>query len=314
MILRRLTASTLLFSAALALAPRAASAYFEDVAVGARGVSMGAAASAFVTDASAYYWNPAALADVRRGEVLVDYAKPYAVLDLSTSALAVAGRRFGTGWALAWHRYGIASVYSEDQFCVAAGRRLIESPTGHTLSAGMTFKFGRIAFEPFDDPDTGRPLEFGSQAKGSLDAGVKWTTPWRLDLSGVVRDVNQPRFQFVEGSGGDLQRTRLEIGSALRWNRESTITFGWSQDKLAAGSLSTGIEVQFFDVFAVRSGVSNLSRIYQDYGKPTELGYNGGFSVYHRGYFLDAAASASHDLGASYRVSLRVPFGAAVVQ
>ena len=94
---RRLAASTLLLGIALVIAPRAASAYFEDVAVGARGVSMGTASIALVTDASAYYWNPAALAETRRAEVLMDYAKPYAVLDLSAGALAVAGRRFGTG-------------------------------------------------------------------------------------------------------------------------------------------------------------------------------------------------------------------------
>jgi hypothetical protein len=302
----------LVLGAAIGSAPRPVMAYFDDVVVGARGIAMGAASSALVTDASAYYWNPAALATVRRAEAFADYSKPYAVLDLSASALAVAGRQLGTGWAFAWHRYGIARVYSEDQFCVAAGHRVLETARGHQLSAGMTFKLGRIAFQPFNDPTTSQSIDLGAQTKGSVDVGLKWTTPWLLDFSGVVRDLNEPRYQFVEGSGGDLQRSQVEIASALRWNRESTITFGWVRDKLGAGSLSTGIEVQFFDVFAVRSGISNLSRIYQDYGKPTELGFNAGFGVFHKGYFVDAAASASHDLGASYRVSLRVPFGGGV--
>ena len=299
----------LLLAALLAVSPRSARGYFDDVAVGARGLSMGGAAIALISDPSAYYWNPAALSEASRVEVMIDYARPYAVPDLSAGALAVSGRVLGTGWAAAWHRYGIARIYSEDQFCIAAGRRLLDTGSDQGVSAGVTFKLGRIGFQPFDNPDTGLPLELGSQTKGSLDAGLKWTTPWRLDLSAVARDLNQPRYRFVDGSGGDLQRTRLELGGALRWNRESTILLGWSQDKLGTASLNAGVELMFFDVFAVRSGISNVSRIYQDYGNPTELGYNGGFGVYHHGYFLDASASASHDLGASYRVSLRAPIG-----
>ena len=297
--------------AALAfMAPRPAAAYFEDVATGARGIAMGDASIALISDPSAYYWNPAALAESRRAELLIDYARPYAVPDLSASALAGSAHRFGTGWGLAWHHYGIANTYSEDQFCASAARSLIESRTGHRLSAGATFKLGRIAFQPFDVPSG--TIDLGSQSKGSMDAGIKWVTPWKIDVSGVLRDINQPRYRFVDGTGGDLQRARLQLGTAIRWNRESTITLGWSQDKFGAGSLGAGVELLFFDVFAVRSGISNISKIYQDYGRPTELGYNGGFGVFHNGYMLDAAAVASHDLGASYRVSLRVPVGARV--
>ncbi len=309
---RRLLASAAAFGLCVALALSAltlpAAAYFEDVATGARGISMGDASIALVSDASAYYWNPAALADTRRPELLIDYARPYAVPDLSASALAGSARRFGTGWGLAWHHYGIANVYSEDQFCVSAARTVLESRTGHRVLAGATFKLGRMAFQPFDVP-SGK-IDLGSQTKGSVDAGIKWVTPWKFDFSGVLRDINQPRYQFVDNTGGDLQRARLQLGAAIRWNRESTIAMGWSQDKYGVGSLSAGVEVSFFDVFAVRSGISNIARIYQDYGRPTEIGYNGGFGLLHKGYTLDAAAAASHDLGASYRVSLRVPFGA----
>ena len=293
---------------AFSIAPRPAAAYFEDVATGARGISMGDASVALVSDASAYYWNPAALAGTQRPELLIDYARPYAVPDLSASALAGCARRFGTGWGLAWHHYGIANVYGEDQFCISAARSVIKSRTRHHVSAGATFKLGRVAFQPFDVP--AGTIDLGSQTKGSVDAGVRWVTPWKFDFSGVVRDINQPRYRFVDGSGGDLQRTRLQLAAAVRWNRESTIAMGWSQDKLGVGSLSTCIELLFFDVFAIRSGISNLSRIYQNYGLPAEIGYNGGFGILHKGYTLDAAASASHELGASYRVSLRVPIGA----
>ena len=83
----------------------------------------------------------------------------------------------------------------------------------------------------------------------------------------------------------------------------------WSEQDAGPASLNVGIEILFFDVFAIRSGISNLSEVYKSYGSPNDLQYNGGFGVYHKGYFVDAAATTNHDLGASYRVTVRVPFG-----
>jgi hypothetical protein len=84
---------------------------------------------------------------------------------------------------------------------------------------------------------------------------------------------------------------------------------GWSQPDQGSATLNAGMEIRFFDVFAIRSGLQNLSRVYQAYGSPNELQYSGGFGVYHRGYHVDASAVTNHDLGASYRVTVRMPLG-----
>lgn len=300
----------LLTFAALWLAvARPAAAYFEETAVGARGLALGSAATATVTDPTAYYWNPAALSELRRLEVIVDYAKPFGVQELNAGAGAVGGHWRGTGWAVGWHHLGITNVYAEDQFSVGAGRRLAEWSGGHSLAGGLTYKLGRASFQPFTEPGTGATVGYGAQAKGSLDAGLKWTTPWNVDFAWVGRDLIEPRYEFVAGTGGDLQVMRQELAAAFRWNRESTITLGWAQQDAGRSSLNAGIEIQFYNVFAIRSGVSNLSRIYESYGSPNELQYNGGFGVFHRGWFVDAAATTNRDLGASYRVTLRVPVG-----
>lgn len=302
-------ALVVLASLAALAAPGPARAYFEETAVGARGLALGSSALASVSDASAYYWNPAALSELRRFELLVDYAKPFGLEDLNVGSGAVAGRAFGTGWAIAWHHLGITDAYGEDQFSLAAGRRLAEFRGGHVLAGGATYKLGRASFQEFRDPLTGATVGYGSQAKGSLDAGLKWSTPWNVDFAWVGRDLIEPRYEFVAGTGGDLQKLRQEVAAAFRWNRESTITLGWSQQDAGRTSLGAGIEISFYDVFAIRSGVSNLSRIVESYGSPTELQYNGGFGIYHRGWFVDAAATTNRDLGASYRLTLRVPVG-----
>jgi hypothetical protein len=294
--------------AAILLAAGPASAYFEQTLVGARGGALGAGASAFVHDVSAYYWNPAALSAVRRPEALADHARPYGVPDLSATAVAVALPAYGSGWAVAWHRYGIADVYAEDQFALAAGRVVWERER-HRLAAGATFKYGRLGFAEFADPLGSGTIDIGSQAKGSLDAGLLWTTPWALDFAWVGRDLLRPRYALVEGSGGDRLETRHELAAALRWNRESTITFGWAEPEVGAASFNAGLEILFFDVFAIRSGVTNLSNVYQSLSPPTDMQFTGGFGVFHKGYYVDAAATTNRDLGASYQVTLRVPFG-----
>jgi hypothetical protein len=285
-----------------------ASAYFEYVVAGARGEALGPAASSLIQDATAYHWNPASLTALRQGEVLLDYAKPYDVPDLNDNAIGFAMPWRGTGLAVAWHRLAIGSGYAEDQFCLAAGRRVWESQ-GHALEGGLTYKLERISVPEYWDPDMSHTMSF-SQSKGSLDVGLRWRTPWRTDLSWVTRDVVQPRFQFVESSGGGLQTPRTDVGGAVHWNPESTILFGWSQYPAGGSSLNVGMEILFYDVFAIRSGLTNLSRIYEAYGSPAAIQYSGGFGIFHHGYFVDAAVTTHHDLGASYHVSVRLPVGA----
>jgi hypothetical protein len=281
-----------------------AHAYFELTAVGARIVALGPSAMGMVDDVTAYHWNPAALASATGPEVLLDTSKPYGIENLSENAVVVGTRRWGTGWSFAWHRMSVADVYAEDQFCAAAGRTIFRGPDGSQVDLGTTFVFGRAAFQPFDIPGVATGLDYGVMSKGSFDVGARWRTSWNVDLSWVAHDLLQPRYEFVSGSGGDRLTTRQELAAAFRWNRESTIGLGWAQDPTGGGTLSAGMEITFFDVFAIRSGLTNLGSSYKATGSPNDLVYSGGFGVYHRGIFIDAAAGTSHELGASYRISL----------
>ncbi len=281
-----------------------AQAYFELTGVGARVIALGPSAMGLVDDVSAYRWNPAALTSLTGPEALMDVAKPYGVDNLNESALALGTRRWGTGWALGWHRVSVTDIYSEDQFCAAAGRTLLRGAADSRLDAGATFVFGTAAFQPFTDPG-GIAQDYGVVSKGSFDAGLRWRSPWSVDLSWVGRDLLQPRYEFQSGSGGDRLATRQELAAAFRWNRESTISVGWAQTASGAATLSAGLEILFFDVFAIRSGLSNISSTYESTASPNDLQFSGGFGVFHRGVYIDAAAGTHHELGASYRVTLR---------
>ena len=281
-----------------------AHAYFELTNVGARVVALGPSGMSFVDDVSAYHWNPAALTSLSRAEVLLDFAKPYGLENLNENAIALGVRRWGTGWAVAWHRTAVEDVYAEDRFCASAGRTLFRGAGGSQVDGGATFVFGRAGFQPFEVPG-GATEDYGVISKGSFDAGLRVRTAWKVDLSWVGRELLQPRYEFVAGSGGERLAARQEAAAALRWNRESTISLGWAQPSRGPGSFSAGMEIQFFDVFAIRSGLSNLGSAYRSTSSPNDLQFSGGFGIFHKGYFVDVAAGTSHELGASYRVSLR---------
>jgi hypothetical protein len=285
-----------------------ARAYFEQTNAGARVVALGPSAMAIVNDISAYHWNPAALATLQRAELVLDYSKPYGVENLSENAVAAGARALGTGVVFAWHRMSVTDIYAEDQFCAAAGRTVFHGPGGQYVDAGATFKFGRAAFQPFDVPGSGS-VDYGVQSKGSMDVGVRWRTPWSVDFAWVARDVLQPRYEFIADTGGEMLVPRQELAAGLHWNRESTITAGWAQRNGHSSTMSAGIEILFFDVFAIRSGLANLGNVYAADKSPNDVQFSGGFGVFHRGYYVDAAAETNHDLGASYRVSLRFPLG-----
>jgi len=290
--------------ASMVVLPGSAHAYFELTDTGARTVALGPGAIGMVDDVSAYHWSPAALASLGRPEILLDVSKPYGVENLTENALAAGARRWGTGWAIAWHRTAVADVYAEDQFCAAAGRTLLTVADGSRIDAGVTFRFGRAAFQPFDVPGLGA-VDYGAVSKGSFDVGARWRTRWNMDFAWTSRDLLQPRYEFVLGSGGDRLPARQAVAGAFRWNRESTLGLSWTQAARGRGTVNAGLEIVFFDVFAIRSGLTNLTSAYESTNSPNNLQFSGGFGVFHRGYYVDAAAMTHHDLGATYRVTLR---------
>jgi len=310
--LRRVRSATLAVLALLVSAGAPARAYFDDVTVNARSVAMGLSSLAATSDVAAYYWNPAGLGELGGAELLLDYGKPYGVPDLNSDAVAVGLRAYGTGFAVAWHRLGIANAYAEDLYHLAAGRSFLLPAAGHRLAGGATLKVGRISFEPFGDPETGRSVNYGDQTRLSLDLGLRWTTPWKVDFAWVGRDLLRPNYEFIEGTGGGSVPLRHQVAAAYRWNRESTLTAGWSQvDARGRTNFDLGLEIWFYDVFAIRSGFTNAAKIYEATGSPTDFQFTGGFGIRDRGWNIDAAALTNRYLGASYRVSFRTgwPFG-----
>ncbi len=299
---------------ALALGAAPARAYFDDVQTGARAQGMGTAGMAMIDDVTAYAWNPSALDRLERRQAYAAYGKPLGVSGLYTGGVAYGGRAPGLGslgLAAAWNRYGITDVYAEDLFSVSAGQTVKRFASGHALALGGSLKYGHIGIASFDDPVDGTPVDFGSRSALSFDTAVGWRTPWNVDFAWVATDWNRPDFGFIEGSSGTEVPTSHRLGVAFRWNPESTVGAAWTSSKGAIPArFDVGFEIQFFDVFAIRSALTDLGGLPDPGTSAQRFQYAGGFGLINERWNFDAAVATTRELGTSYRFSLIVPFGA----
>ena len=298
--------ATLVVAVAIAASP--AHAWFEQRLAGSRGFSMGASAAANVSDVSALYWNPAGLAWMTRSQLLLDYAQPYLSKELSENSAAVGTRWRDTGIAAGWHWLGIPDTYSELAASLSAGRVIRRTDGGHAVAGGATLQYLRAGFDAFTVSGTGQAVDYGAKSALNADLGVSWQTPWNMDFAWVGHDVFSPTLRFVDGAPGGRLGFRNEVAAAFRWNRESTVTAGLTLDPGGSTSLALGAEIWFYDVFAIRSGFTDVSKIVAANDSPDEFQYTGGFGVQHKGWQVDASAFTNHELGVSYRASLLKSF------
>jgi hypothetical protein len=312
--MRTLLPALVLTVAALTLRPLDAAPYFENIDTGARAQGMGNAGAAMIEDVTAFDWNPAALDRLDRPEAMAGYGMPLGVRDLYTGALAVGGRGpgplRGLGMAVAWRRYGVEGVYSEDLWQVSAGRTLRRFGSGHELAVGGAFKIGRVGLTGYPDPVTGSPVEYGARTAWSLDTSALWRSPWRLDVGWVAQDWPTPEYDFIPGGEGSAVPTRHRLSAAYRWHRESTVGAAWTSAGTRGGSrLDLGVEIWFFDVFAIRSALTDLGGLPDPGTSAQRFQYAGGVGLRNERWRVDAAVATTRELGTSYRFSLVVPFG-----
>jgi len=274
---------------------REAAAFFERTEVGARGVAMGRAYSALADDASAIYWNPGGLANLKEPEAFLTHYRPFLVQDLSLNFAALAWpTRHGSFWG-AWSRLGLTDAMAEDLFYLGAARK-IELAEGRSVSAGASLKIARVDFQGEVVTATGvEPAPAGqTELAGDFGVLVQWSP--RLTAGWVVRNIGEPSFDFVPGGGGSRVEIVHEGGVAYRWHPESTVALALVEGSQRKLTPVAGAEIRFYDVFDLRAGVGDLK-------------FYGGVGVRTDHLRVDTAFVTHNTLGISTMVSVTVPIG-----
>lgn len=264
--------------------------------IGARAQGMGSAFSAVSDDATASFWNPAGLTQVRRTElnyshwllsdvsgVGVDFAAlsvPFAVSGLA----ATVGLSFTrVGADLEEGPAATPQSISDSRFSVSGGLRVVRF-----LAVGMSLNRLEV------DSERGSGAGFGFDAAVLLQPFAAYDVRVAAvgkNLSGDVKneDLNQ---SWRLGLAGSLWKKRVLLSADANLRRDINRHDG------VTGLYYGGVEVTPHPLFSMRGGFGSESQ------------YGLGFGVRHRGFGFDYAyADDDEVLGSQHRFSVSLAFG-----
>lgn len=287
------------FSAILAFVPIAARAQSAGAAgelysfgANARGLAMGSAQTAAVSDVTALYYNPAGLGLLPGREITLMRAKLFEGATYDYLGYAQNKKKRAGGWGVELVRLGAAGDdgrdesnnktggfgYAETALGVGHGWRGVFHPS---MSIGVKGKLLRRSLGPSSDQTLG--LDFGAQFGPIVNE--------KLTLGLVILNA----VALAQGDTDDRLKPQIRAGAAFRVVGPMSVAADLSQ----TGELRVGTEYAF-GMTSVRVGMADKS-----------LSFGGGLQ-FRRKYFFDMALTNHASLGMSQRFSIGYKFGGAL--
>lgn len=258
---------------------------------GVRAPAMGEAFTAVADDASAIYWNPAGIAQLKAQEVSMSYNTYLQSTNYSTIhyvAPILPGQTVGA--SIFYMGYGdIAETTATSR--VGTGRSFSPSGTIGTISyayqvmenlfIGANFKALNQSIDSYAENGTG--LDFGLLLKDYRG----------IDIGAVVQNIGSV-------NGASLPQT-LKIGIARKFiDSNLVIAFDANQPKDNNAFLALGGEYQLNPLLKIRAGYNTKS----EEGAGGNFGLGLGLNLSR--FTVDYAYVPYGDLGGAHRVGLRV--------
>lgn len=259
-------------------------AQFLKIPVGAREAAMGGAVTASVDNPAALYWNPAAITNVTKPSVTIEYADWF--VDLSHTFL---------GLVVPVAKNGAAGLHVNALTMGSFDETTMEFPdgTGRTFNAYSISVGGTYAHRVFDGFSVGGTLKYiqetiwnSSASTVAFDVGTLFTTPFygirlgasvsnaggQMQISGddLITNTRQ-----IQGSTGEFQPDaflftdkfdlpiRLQVGFAFdpikTEQLRATLTVDGNVPNDNKQSLSIGTELAFLnEMLFLRAGIPDI--------------------------------------------------------
>jgi hypothetical protein len=283
-------------------------AEFLTVAAGARASAMGEAHTAAVDDATAVFWNPAALRRIEKRSVTAMHADYPGSARLDYAAIGARGpgqwafgadfRYFASGHIDATNANGLAtgSVYSPHDLA-ASGAAAYEIPSGtlkgFSLGAAVKFVQSRII-------DTASTV--------AADFGLLSAPLWndRLRLGAALTNLGRG-LKFGQERDPLPQRARGGLALKLdkRWLAALDVVVPKGDDTYAAAGVEYAVVPRGDDwSLAARAGFNGQ----QSPGWMARDGASAGFGLAYRSFSLDYALMPFNTQGSAQRFSLTFNF------
>lgn len=274
---------------------------FLSYGAGARALGMGKTFVGIADDASAVYWNPAGLGQVRRREIVALYASLYEQTEYGFAGYAHPfSERYGTlgGAVVSLESKGFSlrdeyntevgeGCVSETAALISYGRTILGEQAAPSLMAGASIKGVR------------QMVDTRSATGLGMDAGLLYNAAIPLTIGLSIQNILPVRLTLDDAE--DIYPLSITAGAGYRlFNRKLLVAVDVNKAEKREYKLRAGSEYVIARMLAVRAGVDE-----------TELSCGLGFSF--RDYSIDYAFSfhdawqGHEDLGASHRLGITIP-------
>jgi len=280
-------------------------AAFEQIGAGARPIGMASAFTAISDDAHAIYYNPAGLAQIRRGELTAGYGKLYAGLkdnsNLGSGFVGVVQSLKQGKWGSAgigWLNLNLEGAYREDLISFAYGKETILDGLfvgGNTKVLKRTF-----ASDLYTQMDPLFTKSGYNSTNFAVDLGFLYRPSANYSWGLMIKDFNQPNVGL-----GEEERVPLEIRGGFGYHQRQLVFDGEISRKGKDINISIGVEKYLFKVAGLRAGFSGGSRNKREIA--TGMSYKGDY--FGVDYAFVFPLSGIESTAGSHRFGIVVKFG-----
>jgi hypothetical protein len=260
--------------------------------VGSRALGMGKAYTALATDASAIYWNPAALAEQDPYQVYFMHTNLFFDTNFDYLGFTAPTKNFGS-FGLALMALNSGNFDQRNELNQELGSFNILDLAILTSWSTKVFKgiYGGINYKFI----TQRMLDYSGIGHG-LDLAMKTKIMNNIDLGVSVVNILNPKIKMAVES--QSFPTQLRLGMATHLFNQKLILSSDLAKVMGWGStyLNVGAEFKFLNNIALRAGITN--------GKLT---FGTGFTINTAG--IDYSHHAVSELGNSHRFAVKYAFG-----
>ena len=273
---------------------------FLRIGIGARSAGMGGAYSAVSRGAEASYWNPAGLAGMEGGEIVLGHFSWYQDLNLEHGSAAFSlNDRTSLGLSIAYLNYGTVAGYDVDGNPTGdlaaydwSGALSIGAMVTDQISVGVT---GKYINQRLDDV-------MGSAF--AADLGVRWQTD-KFAAALVARNIGS---DMTFESASEKLPTELSLGlAAAPFTERLLASIEFEKKIYSTPVVRQGFEVNFNHEYFLRTGYNVLT---QNDGDGLQAGLSFGAGVHLSQFAFDYAYTLQDKYGSEdiHRFSLGLRF------